>query len=177
MARPGLRMHPKFRLLVHLLNIPEAHVWGLLEMVWESSYQSGNPVLGTSIQVEMAAGWTGERGVLTKALMECKGTMHDHGFIKTVEGKEDCYQVHDLMQNAPAYVQKRFAREEERCKKGKDISCIRSEAAKARWDKRKRPMQTESICIRSDANGMQTDALPTPISQHPSPINTPPQGC
>jgi hypothetical protein len=60
MARPGLRNHPKFRLLCHLLGEIDAHVWGYVEMMWEVGYESGNPVLGDHVQVELACGWRGE---------------------------------------------------------------------------------------------------------------------
>jgi hypothetical protein len=122
MARPGLRNHPKFRLLCHLLDETAPHVWGYLEMMWEVGYESGNPVLGDHLQVELACGWKGEPGKLAKALIDCKGAQYEHGFIEPVEGKSGAFQIHDLWSNAPDYVKKRRERELERQKKSNPLS-------------------------------------------------------
>ena len=67
MARPGFRKHPKFRRLVHLLGLPEAHVLGHVEMLWDTAYECGDDRLGDSLDVELACGWSGEPGKLTEA--------------------------------------------------------------------------------------------------------------
>ena len=113
MALPGFRNHPKFRRLVALLHLPEAHVLGHVEMMWEVCYESGNAVLGDSWDVELAAGWTGEQGELTRALLACGGTTRS-GLIEETEPGSEVYQVHDLLDHAPEYVDGRKRRMEER---------------------------------------------------------------
>ncbi len=118
MARPSLRGHRKFRRLVAMLRMPEAHVLGHLEMLWGAAYEDGNPVIGEDIDVELAAGWVGEPGELTQALAACGGANHA-GFIEPVDGCPDEWQVHDLLDHAPEYVQKRAKREAERRARGR----------------------------------------------------------
>ena len=133
MALPGFRNHPKFRRLVAALRMPEAHVLGHVEMMWEVCYASGNAVLGDSIDVELAAGWVGEPGVLCRALADCGGPTRS-GLIEEVE--DGIWQVHDLLDHAPEYVDSRRKRLEE---KGKDKVCthcgatFRTAVAKSRF--------------------------------------------
>jgi hypothetical protein len=69
--------------------------------MWSCGYDSGDDLLGTSEEVEIACGWSGRRGALTPILEEI-------GWIDvTPEG----YRIHDLMDHAPDYVRKRFDRE------------------------------------------------------------------
>jgi hypothetical protein len=97
MARPTLYDHPKFMRLVHELGMPAPHVLGHLEYLWRVGYSSGNPVVGDSVDVELAAMWTGEPGQLTKVLTQVR-------FMdKLPDGK---YQIHDLLDHAPGYVGK-----------------------------------------------------------------------
>jgi hypothetical protein len=114
MARPGLRNHPKFRLLCHLLGEPEPHVWGYLEMMWEVTYERGEADLGDARQVALACGYTGAPEKLVTALIDSKGAQYSHGFIERKRGKSENYRVHDLMDNAPQYVKQRLERELER---------------------------------------------------------------
>lgn len=132
MARPGFTAHRKFGRLVHLLGMPEPYVLGHLEFLWASSYENGEPVIGDSVDVELAAKWIGEPGKLTRALLECGGADRA-GLIEPVEGHEDVYQIHDLFDHAPEYVRKRAERESQRRETGKSISDVRRAAAKARW--------------------------------------------
>lgn len=119
MALPGFRNHPKFRRLVAALGIPEAHVLGHVEMMWEVCYESGNPVLGDDVDVELAAGWGGEPGALCTALVACGGKTRA-GLIEETSPGSGVYQVHDLEDHAPSYVESRRIRQEER---GKDKTC------------------------------------------------------
>ena len=107
MARPTLYIHPKFRRLVHALQEPVPHVLGYLELLWNVGYQSGDPMLGDALDVELAAQFPGEPGRLVKALAECR-------LIDEADGR---FQIHDLYDHAPDYVQKRFTREQERKRK------------------------------------------------------------
>jgi len=161
MALPGFRNHPKFRRLVAALRMPEAHVLGHVEMMWEVCYESGNAVLGDSVDVELAAGWVGEPGALCRALAECGGKTRS-GLIEEIE--PDVWQVHDLLDHAPEYVDSRRKRMEER---GKDKTCshcggiFRAADVRAKfcsdacrkddWQRRHRDAQT------TDDDGSTTD--------------------
>jgi hypothetical protein len=85
-----------------LLNMPRPYVRGLLESMWEVGWQNVSPVLGDSVDVELAAEWPGDAGVFTK---HCK----DSGFLN-----EDCgvFTIHDYWDHAPDYVTKRYARKQ-----------------------------------------------------------------
>src|SRR5262245_13626516 len=111
MARPGFRQHPKFRRLRHILQEPEPHVLGYCECLWSVAYECGNDLIGDEIDVEIAAGWPGERGKLCAALKACR-------LIDEVDGR---YHVHDLWDHAPDYVRKRREREQDRNRKGKRL--------------------------------------------------------
>jgi hypothetical protein len=105
MARPGFSSHLKFKRLVYILREPVPHVWGYLECLWEVAYANGDPSIGDSINVELAAQYPGEPGKLTAAL-------HDVGLIDEIEAGK--FQVHDLHENCPDYVRKRFVRDQSR---------------------------------------------------------------
>lgn len=148
MARPGLFRHPKFKHLCRMLRMPEAHVLGHLEMLWQSAYEVG-PVIGDAEHIEAAAGWVGDQGILTAALLGC-GKQGGFGFIEARPDGQFC--IHDLNDHAPKYVGRRFERENERKQSGKTISDIRREAAGKRWGK------TEKM--QKNANGMHSHTLP-----------------
>jgi len=139
-ARPGMMEHRKFVRLVAMLGLPRAHVRGLLECLWDVAYQCGQEYLGDVVDVELAAGWSGEAGRLCKALVECGGN-GAVGFIEPVTDRDGHpsqsasgdpgigfkggsavtdgpvrYRVHDLFDHAPEYVTGRAQREEERRK-------------------------------------------------------------
>ena len=102
MPRPDLYDHPKFNRLCFILKMPRPHVLGHLEFLWRVGYASGNPVIGDSLDVEIAAEWTGDVGALTKALLEVK--LID----ESKHGKLLRFKIHDLHDNAPDYVQARY---------------------------------------------------------------------
>lgn len=78
-----------------------------MEFLWRVGYDSGNPVIGDDLDVEIAAGWTGERGVFARALED----------VRLIDRLDDGrLQIHDLSENAPDYVTTRRARETERKK-------------------------------------------------------------
>ncbi|KKL83957.1 hypothetical protein LCGC14_1969510 [marine sediment metagenome] len=168
MARPTLFTNRKYLRLISILQIPEPHVLGLLEYMWRSVYESGQDILGDSIDVELAAKWNGESGVLTQALT-------DVGFIDENDGN---FIVHDLYDHAPAYVQKRMEREIERIQRGTTISELRKEAGrkgglatqdKVRQSKSKASgNQLVDLLKQTEANG----STPTPS---PSPTPSPTQ--
>jgi hypothetical protein len=113
MARPGLRVNPKYRRLVVTLGLPEPHVYGLLEFMWSVGYETGNPLLGDGRDVELAAGWTGKPGELLEALVACR-------FLDQLEGG---YAIHDLFDHCPEYVHGRAQREQERKKQKHCRNC------------------------------------------------------
>jgi hypothetical protein len=120
MARPGLRNHPKFLMLVRMLRMPAPHVLGHLEFLWSVAYENGDPLIGTADHIELACGWTGDPGVLFTALLNCGGTGRA-GFIEPSESGvvmdvTDAlqYRVHDLFDHAPNYVSSRADHEMER---------------------------------------------------------------
>jgi hypothetical protein len=112
--------HRKFVRLVAVLGLPRAHVRGLLECLWDVAYQCGEQYLGDTLDVELAAGWTGEPGALCRALTECGGN-GDAGFIEQLPDRPGRFQVHDLFHHAPDYVRKRWIREAERLTKRADL--------------------------------------------------------
>ena len=105
MARPTLFNHRKFRSLSLRLG-SRALALGSLELIWACGYDSGDPVVGNSDEVEYAADWKGVKGDLVSALV-------DSGFLDEKDGK---LEIHDLSHHAPDYVQRRFRRENERIK-------------------------------------------------------------
>jgi hypothetical protein len=121
MARPGLTGHRKFRRLARALESAIV-ARGVLELLWEHCYESGEDYVGMSDDIEALVGWTGERGMLTRALADA-GIPEGHGFIEPVASDSDGapgvadgaagqrFRVHDLWHHAPDYVRKRRERE------------------------------------------------------------------
>lgn len=68
MARPTLSSHPKFAKLAALLR-SRALARGVLELIWESCYAAGEPMVGDAMAVEELADWRGKSGVLADALV------------------------------------------------------------------------------------------------------------
>lgn len=82
---------------------------GLITLLWESCYETGDPYLGTAEDVELLAEWDGEHGSLTRALAECGSG--GPGLIEPSVANPEHWQVHDLWDHAPEYVQRRMRRE------------------------------------------------------------------
>lgn len=163
MARPTLRGHRKFKRLMRILNLPEPYVLGLLQMIWDAAYESGDDVLGDSLDVESVAGWPGERGVLTQALLDAGG--EQAGFIEAAIGRPGAFQVHDLWEHAPRYVQRRAEREAQRKASGRSISEIRREAGSigGRQTANKRaPVATEKPTTGQQEGSNQQQMVVTP---------------
>jgi hypothetical protein len=119
MARPTLTTHRKFRRLAQRLGSAIV-ARGVLELLWEACYESGDEYIGTADDLENLLGWTGERGFLALALVDA-GLPEGHGFIEPLPPAEGStamrYQVHDLWHHAPDYVTKRRQRELDRRQK------------------------------------------------------------
>lgn len=105
MARPSLERNVKFKALVRALGIPKPYVRGILETLWDVANECGNPVLGKEPDVEYAAEWPGEPGVLFEALRSCR--LID-------EVSKGVWIIHDYWDHAPRYVKNRKYMEEKR---------------------------------------------------------------
>ena len=109
LAKPDLFNHRKFKALcARLKGMHKLYVRAHLDMMWEVGYHSGNPLLGTAEDVELAAEWdiTGrETGEWFDAMLNL-GWIDDLG--------NGLYQIHDLLDHAPEYVKKRAKRVAER---------------------------------------------------------------
>ena len=166
MARPCLLNSVKFKALTKRLALPRPYVLGLLETLWSVGWESGNPILGTAQDVEVACEWPGEEGVLFKALKEARWVDEDAPGI---------YSIHHFWHHCPDYVEKRHKREMERQNRGTTIREERQRAAKLRWGKAK-PEQTSAnelqiadACTQKDATVLQIACTPAPA---PAPLNT-----
>lgn len=107
MPRPTLFDHPKFQRLAKILSMPRPHVLGHLEFMWRVGYSSGNAIIGDEIDVELAAEWAGEPGAFVRALCDPAIRLLD-------KGEDGRYEIHDLHDHAPRYVQERWRKEQER---------------------------------------------------------------
>ena len=123
MARIGLSNNRKFRHLTAALG-SRLTARGALELLWEPCYETGDPYVGTSDDIEATVGWTGARGALTKALLEA-GVPKGAGFIEPYEGSvrdatETHYQIHDFFRHCPPHVsslhKRAIAKESRLCK-------------------------------------------------------------
>lgn len=182
MARPGLTNHRKFRRLARAIG-SEPLALGSLEFLWRQGYESGDDYLGEAEDVEAAARWAGEPGKLATALLEAGGNGRT-GFIEPVSGRDGAYQIHDLFDHAPDYVQKRRAREMERVARGQTLSSQRSEAGKkgraAQLAQRGGASvgQTADTCPKVSGKALAKGDTPAPAPA-PAPIKTsplPPKG-
>jgi hypothetical protein len=129
MARPGLTLNRKFKRLSRALDAAVAPGFGLilargvLEALWEPSYETGDPYIGDPMDVEARVGWSGAEGALCTALLAAGGPEHA-GFIEEggspwwPDGKRGMFRIHDLLDHMPEYVFGRRAYEQER-RKGK----------------------------------------------------------
>lgn len=112
MARPTLKTHRKFLRLERALGSAIV-ARGVLELLWDACYESGEDYVGTSADIEHLVGWTGEPGALARALVEA-GAPEGHGFLEPTAEGASTFRVHDLWHHAPDYVSNRRTREDER---------------------------------------------------------------
>lgn len=122
MARPILFNSPKFKLLAQTAKLPRAHVLGLLEFMWSTCHETGNPVVGNWRRVEAACEWTGPEGQWFHALMACGFIERDDSTAVNTELAPDWqealtnvnWRIHDYDEHAPDYALRRRKRELER---------------------------------------------------------------
>jgi len=67
----GFLRHPRFLRLVHDLGIPTPHALGCLLLLWESAAANPQAVFRDDLDIELCAGWPGERGRFCTALLAC----------------------------------------------------------------------------------------------------------
>jgi hypothetical protein len=175
-----------------MLNLPRPYVRGLLETLWESAHETGDPVIGAVEDVEAAAEWTGEPGVLAEALIRLR-------FLDAVEtdatdatdgdghpSHPSQWELHDYFDHAPDYAKDRGQREQERRKAKKCDGCetdFRSSDPRAKycssacrkkaWRDRKSDGETDATDRDgSRRNGTESDGTPAPA---PTPLNPNPE--
>lgn len=183
MARPGLLKHRKFIRLARILR-SRYRAYGVLGLLWEAAYESGEPIVGDGDDVEALCDWDGEPGELVSAFQDCGGV--GPGFI--VQLDDGRFEVHDFWTHAPTYVRRRAEREVARQSAGLTLSEVRSAAGRlgveAKRAKRQAngqsfatPCKTQPENVtagnnrNSQANGKQVAS--TPSSQHPKTISAP----
>ena len=120
MARPTLMGHRKFRRLCRLLMRPRYQCRGILELLWDSANESGEPALGDSLDVELTTEWDGDEGKLTDALAAA-GFLERQFWPQEDGGTTEGYEIHNFWHHCPAYVRKRRQREMERRIKGERL--------------------------------------------------------
>jgi hypothetical protein len=122
MARPGLTRNRKFLRLARCLG-GQALAVGSLELLWGSSYESGDEIVGAPEDVEALASWNGAGGVLFAALRDA-GLPDRPGFIEECPDRPGVWRIHDLWDHAPDYVRKRRSREMDRQTKGAKLESL-----------------------------------------------------
>lgn len=173
MGLPGLRTHRKFRRLVAILRIPEAHALGHLQMLWETAWDHLTPTLGDATDVELAAGWVGDHGALAPALVACGG--EKPGFLE--QGEDGRFVVHDFEEHAPRWVKEKLKKRRELEAEGLSISDLKREAgrrgAASRWQKDGKPAEVCHENLRKDGEKCPSPPLPSPSMDEPSGSSSP----
>jgi len=193
MARPGMRQHPKFKRLLHLLREPAPHVVGYLECLWETGYAHGEAVLGREADVELAAEYPGTPGRLAAALEEV-------GLIDRLE--DGRLRIHDLYENAPEYVRRRMDRRAETqadkicghcgeiyhspdprsryCSPScRVMACRNGKLTDVNGDKKQHPLTFNISAPEGSPDARKltdVNALPSPAQSEYKPPQTPPEG-
>ena len=162
MGRPGLTLHRKFKRLAVSLDSP-AMARGVLELLWEAAYESGEDRVGSAADIAVAVGWKGAADDLAAALAGCGGE-GCHGFVEAIPGEPGRYRIHDLYHHAPTYVQKRMEREADRVSRGQTISDVRRDAGKKGLESRRylQMTATENQLQQTLASGPTPAPAPAP---------------
>jgi hypothetical protein len=141
------------------LGIPHAHAVGLRELLYAAAFQQADATIGDERDVELTAGWDGERGRFVAAALAA-------GMI--VEAKTGLFVLPDMDEVAPAWVKKRATRAAARREEGKTLSDVRAEAGKKGVAARESKRDTNGIRLHPARE--QTDSLPSlPPSLPPPP--------
>ena len=162
MARPTLSHHRKFFRLQAKLKLARWGALGVLEALWQPSYECGEPTVGDALDVAARVGWDGEPEALAAALVEC-------GFLDLEGGK---YTIHDFWHHAPDYVRKRASREEARREKNDPRTKPPSPDGAPGNSPPDRSLTGHSPVTDPSPSGQSPGSdqsvTPTPLSHHPS---------
>lgn len=101
------------------LGIPHAHAVGLRELLYATAFQKADATIGDERDVELSAGWDGDRGLFVAAARAA-------GMI--VEVEPGLFVLPDFEEAAPSWSKKRAKSAEARMVAGKTISDLRAEA-------------------------------------------------
>jgi hypothetical protein len=151
-----------------MLKEPKPHILGYLEFIWRVGYEAGNPVVGTELDVELAAEYPGPPGKLVQALAEV-------AFLDRLE--DGRYAIHDFWHHCSDYVLKRAEHEEDR----KLRYAPRRRALTAPWRHRSDPRNGAENGVRqpnSDSGSLSRTkaALPHPLPEEEERPPPPPLG-
>jgi hypothetical protein len=130
-----------------ILKEPEACVLGLLEMLWQTAHESTNPVMPRD-DIEIAAGWYGDIGVLLDALIASKWVD---------ERTNGDVELHDYWENCPDYVWDRRRKKRERQRRKESIDVMEQSKAKEDKSTTQPDASTESL----DASTLPNPTDPT----------------
>lgn len=146
--RVGFTSHRKFLRLAQMVG-DDVRALGHVEFLWQKAYQNATAFLGDAVDVELAAHWRGEPGLLLRHLLECGGEGKS-GLVDRVDGG---YAVHDLWDHAPDYVRRRRVRENHRSAKG---------------DRLARPVTDRSLAVQRPAGDRSMVRLSLGEEEEPS---------
>lgn len=155
MAKSSVISSGKFLHLVETLGLPEPHVLGLLEFMWQSAYASCNPRFKTAKSLEIAARWKGQDGAFASAVSD---PVHNFVDVK----RDGTFEIHDFWDHAPEYVKKR-----------KKYSDHQKNGVKRRQSKTFHVGESPKNCGESPKNGGDFPVYPTQPNPTQAYIDTP----
>lgn len=135
-------------------DVPEQHLRGYLEYLWESCYESATGVVGSESTVELLAGWKGDPGRFA-------GHLENIGFLDRDE--DNRLVCHDFWEHAPDFVRLRKRRSEEKrdALYNRERPTLRREMA----DYPARPVPSRPVPARPDSEVVGSNQ-PTEPSPH-----------
>ena len=133
--------NPKFLLLVRRLKLPLPYVRGVLDTLWDTCHANADPVIGTPEEVEAAAQWPGEDGVLFEALKR-------GGWVEP-SNEAGKWMVHDYWDHCPAFVWDRLRKR------------------RHREDKRRTMQECPGTIPGQSRDNLTPTPTPTPVSNTP----------
>jgi len=161
MARPTFERHPKTVLARARLGVSRALFRGIMEILWDAANESGQPKFSCPEAVEAVAEWTGEPGKLVAVL-----TQHGSNFLD--KNDDGSVSIHDFWEHCPAYVRKRFQREQQRA--GRGSKSVNNDAHLEDTDELSGDI-VQSVTSQCPQNGTTPTPTPTLINT-PSSVHT-----
>jgi hypothetical protein len=104
MAHSNIFKNMKFKRLLKAVAEPVPHLIGHLECLWHVAYNNGDARIGSADDLELAAEWDGEPGLLAKHLIEGR-------WVDDVGG---IFYVHDFWEWSPKFVKDRLRKQKRR---------------------------------------------------------------